>query len=355
MHVRQVVINSFLFLFIPCGLYKQTFVTEMQSFFDEIENIANEDIVNDDFTNIETKLNKKCAQIIEKKKNSTTLPIQSKIILFLEEIDFINHTLNVYEEEKEREKERELRRRVEREEDHEDEDKEKINKKKRRGKNESNEQLGKEVSKDLDDILKDVIYLELGLKESENTNNTKKILLEISEILDKIESKDFVLTTKKSLDIRIDDFRKNEISETYFSKKINEIYQDTLLNSEQEDGAKRANESISEETKNNFVDEIPHSNLIVSSSVNDDTNEGSKGSGPYPTYGYNGAGEGRAISNKNTGKKANTRKNKNQQKIESSNFFHKKKVHKWNSHKWIVQTEVSREVAESSGRNEAKE
>lgn len=96
-----------------------------------------EDINNTEDITIEDSLKKTANELIEKKKKSVNLPIQSKINLFLEEINFINNCIDAYEQKKEKRQEK-------------------------------NENTSKEDDKELDDILKNVLYLELGLKEPEN-------------------------------------------------------------------------------------------------------------------------------------------------------------------------------------------
>ncbi|CRG95755.1 conserved Plasmodium protein, unknown function [Plasmodium gallinaceum] len=280
---------------------------EIQSFFNEIDNIFNEED-NNNFVKLEEELNEKCFQLIKKKENSHNLSIQSKLNLFIEEIEFINNVLDTYEKEK----------------------------KKNENKNEN--LLKKDGYNESEDILNDLIYLELGLRDSDNTNETKKLLLKISENLYKIKSKEFILTMKKSLDIRINDFRKNEISEEYFSKKINEIYIDTKnqLDYEIDEKEKKSKENIIENSKNilidsdttnNLVDMNLDGNLIPLVPMDKCVNKIDKSE--IDTKNENDQIKEAKISNK----MINIKKNRKEQKIESSNFFHKKKlklVERWN-------------------------
>ncbi|GAB68457.1 hypothetical protein PCYB_133310, partial [Plasmodium cynomolgi strain B] len=150
-----------------------------------------------------------CRELIEKKKKNSNSAIHEKIKLFLEEVNFINYTLDEYAKESQR--------------------REEISD---RGKGQLGEvpSQGENIpSKEQDEILKDLIFWELGLKEtSPAVGDAKKLLLMISENFEKIQNKDFVLTMEKALDIRIDDFRRNEISADYFSKRISQIHADTV-------------------------------------------------------------------------------------------------------------------------------
>ncbi|CRH03901.1 conserved Plasmodium protein, unknown function [Plasmodium relictum] len=280
---------------------------EIQSFFNEIDNLFNEED-NNNSVKKEDELNEKCFQLIKKKKDSDKLSIQSKLNLFIEEVEFINNVLDTYEKEKE--------------------------------KSENENFLKKDGINESEDILNDLIYLELGLKDSENTNETKKLLIKISENLYKIKSKEFILTIKKSLDIRINDFRKNEISEEYFSKKINEIYLDTKnqLDHEIAEEEKKSKDNIIEISKNilkdstsNLVDMNSESNLIQSFPLKECNSKIYKNE--WDTINTNDKIKEKSTNNKNADKTAHTKKNKKEQKIESSNFFHKKKlklVERWN-------------------------
>ncbi|EAA19115.1 hypothetical protein [Plasmodium yoelii yoelii] len=214
----------------------------------EIEDIVNdEDISNTDDTTIEESLKKTANELIEKKKKSIDLPIQSKINLFLEEIDFINNCIDAYEQKKEK-------------------------------KQEKNENISKEDDKELDDILKDVLYLELGLKEPEN-KDTEKLVLKINENLSKIKNKEFILATKISLDIRIEDYQKKEIREEYFSNKVNELFHQTVnqLNIEENETDIVSEETCIDTLKNNSDDKCLKNKTIglLSENIND-ANEISK-------------------------------------------------------------------------------
>ncbi|ETB59661.1 hypothetical protein YYC_03090 [Plasmodium yoelii 17X] len=269
---------------------------EIQDFFKEIEDIVNdEDISNTDDTTIEESLKKTANELIEKKKKSIDLPIQSKINLFLEEIDFINNCIDAYEQKKEK-------------------------------KQEKNENISKEDDKELDDILKDVLYLELGLKEPEN-KDTEKLVLKINENLSKIKNKEFILATKISLDIRIEDYQKKEIREEYFSNKVNELFHQTVnqLNIEENETDIVSEETCIDILKNNSDDKCLKNKTIglLSENIND-ANEISKEESSNIKSG-NMITIPQSTSHKSSSKKPSNRKNK-ENEIESSNFFHKKKM-----------------------------
>ncbi|SCP06175.1 conserved Plasmodium protein, unknown function [Plasmodium ovale] len=277
---------------------------EIQNFFSEIEHLVNED--NSD-TKEEEQLKRTCTELIGQKKNSSHLPIHSKIDLFLEEVNFINHTFDVYERKGELEREQAQR------------------------KNEGDDDLRKEDTKESDDILNDVIYWELGLTESEQANDTKKLLLKISEHLGKIGNKEFVLTTKKALDIRIEDFRKGEITEAYFAKNIRELYQDAVsqLDAEQNEDVQKLKENNAGYVQNGFVNDVARSKLDEEFPGKEITHEAQKGEISTPSV--TDRMEEAKLMDKNLGgkivsRKANSQKSKKGLKIESSNFFHKKKM-----------------------------
>ncbi|SCM07460.1 conserved Plasmodium protein, unknown function [Plasmodium chabaudi adami] len=269
---------------------------EIQDFFKEIEHIVNdEDINNTDDTEIEDSLKKTANELIEKKKKSINLPIQSKISLFLEEINFINNCMDVYEQKK--------------------------------GKNhEKNENTNKEDGKELNDILKDVLYLELGLMVPEN-KDAEKMVLKINENLTKIKDKEFILATKISLDIRIEDYQKGEIREEYFSNKVDELFQETVKQLTVEENEKDiiSEESCVDISKNNSDDKCLKGKIIgLSSDKLNDPIEVSKEEQSNIKTG-NITTIPQSTSHKSSSKKSSNRKNK-ENEIESSNFFHKKKM-----------------------------
>ncbi|CAD2106904.1 conserved Plasmodium protein, unknown function [Plasmodium vinckei] len=264
---------------------------EIQDFFKEIEHIVNDEDIN----NIEDSLKKTANELIEKKRKSINLPIQSKISLFLEEVNFINNCIDVYEQKKEKTQEK-------------------------------NKNTNKENDKELDDILKDVLYLELGLMEPEN-KEAEKMVLKINENLTKIKNKEFILATKISLDIRIEDYQKGEIREEYFSSKVNELFQETLkqLNIEENEKDIIAEENCIDISKNNSDDKCLKGKIIGLSleKVNDPI-EVSKDEQSNIKSG-NVTTIPQSTSHKSSSKKSSNRKNK-ENEIESSNFFHKKKM-----------------------------
>ncbi|CAD2093411.1 conserved Plasmodium protein, unknown function [Plasmodium vinckei brucechwatti] len=269
---------------------------EIQDFFKEIEHIVNdEDINNTDDTKIEDSLKKTANELIEKKRKSINLPIQSKISLFLEEVNFINNCIDVYEQKKEKTQEK-------------------------------NKNTNKENDKELDDILKNVLYLELGLMEPEN-KDAEKMVLKINENLTKIKNKEFILATKISLDIRIEDYQKGEIREEYFSNKVNELFQETLkqLNIEENEKDIIPEENCIDISKNNSNDKCLKGKIIGLSleKVNDPI-EVSKDEQSNIKSG-NVTTIPQSTSHKSSSKKSSNRKNK-ENEIESSNFFHKKKM-----------------------------
>ncbi|CXI52437.1 conserved Plasmodium protein, unknown function [Plasmodium berghei] len=261
---------------------------EIQDFFKEIEHIVNdEDINNTEDITIEDSLKKTANELIEKKKKSVNLPIQSKINLFLEEINFINNCIDAYEQKKEKRQEK-------------------------------NENTSKEDDKELDDILKNVLYLELGLKEPEN-KDTEKLVLKINENLSKIKNKEFILATKISLDIRIEDYQKKEIREEYFSNKVNELFQETMnqLNIEENETDIVSEEACMDIIKRNSDDKR------LKDKINDPTEVSKEES--YNIKSGNMIAIPQSTSHKSSSKKSSNRKNK-ENEIESSNFFHKKKM-----------------------------
>ncbi|EWC86776.1 hypothetical protein PFNF54_04329 [Plasmodium falciparum NF54] len=92
---------------------------------------------------VEKQLHEKCLKLINKKKETCNLCIKSKIKLFLDEINFINNSLDIFENEK---RQKQIKQ--------------------------ENKKIQKNGTKELDEILKDVIFLELGLKESKSKNET---------------------------------------------------------------------------------------------------------------------------------------------------------------------------------------
>ncbi|SBT45961.1 conserved Plasmodium protein, unknown function [Plasmodium ovale wallikeri] len=300
---------------------------EIQNFFSEIEHLVNEDNAD---TKEEEQLKRTCTELIGQKKNSSHLPIHSKIDLFLEEVNFINHTFDVYERKRELEREQVQR------------------------KNEGDDDLRKEETKESDDILNDVIYWELGLTESEQANDTKKLLIKISEHLGKIRNKEFVLTTKKALDIRIEDFRKSEITEAYFAKNIRELYEDAVsqLDAEQNEDEQKLKENDAGYVQNGFVNDLERNKLDEEFPGKETMHEAQRGgiSTPSATDGMEEA----KLTDKNLGgkivsRKANSQKSKKGLKIESSNFFHKKKMKlmaRW--HKVAEQTKLMNDPDYSS-------
>ncbi|KJP89765.1 hypothetical protein AK88_00473 [Plasmodium fragile] len=292
----------------------------MQTFLNEIEDLVNEGEVKRNFNEAEELMVNTCKELIEKKKKNSNSPIHEKIKLFLEEVNFINYTLDQYAKESQRRKEIS--------------DSEKG-------------QLGQLLlsqgdnfpSKEQDEILKDLVFLELGLKEtSPAVGETKKLLLLISENFEKIENKEFVLTTEKALDIRIDDFRRNEISEDYFSKRISQIHADTVnqLARELEEKEKNSTTTCRENTskegaENNAHDELSKVNLTVVSSMERDAGEtategGTLSNATFPRNDKSGEVKCTAQT-PNLGGRSNTRrKSRNEQKMVHSNFFHKKKM-----------------------------
>ncbi|VTZ66536.1 conserved Plasmodium protein, unknown function [Plasmodium chabaudi chabaudi] len=269
---------------------------EIQDFFKEIEHIVNdEDINNTDDTEIEDSLKKTANELIEKKKKSINLPIQSKISLFLEEINFINNCMDAYEQKKEKNQEK-------------------------------SENTNKEDGKELNDILKDVLYLELGLMAPEN-KDAEKMVLKINENLTKIKNKEFILATKISLDIRIEDYQKGEIREEYFSNKVDELFQETVkqLNAEENEKDIISEESCVDISKNNSDDKCLKGKIIgLSSDKLNDPIEVSKEEQSNIKAG-NITTIPQSTSHKSSSKKSSNRKNK-ENEIESSNFFHKKKM-----------------------------
>ncbi|CAD2093406.1 conserved Plasmodium protein, unknown function [Plasmodium vinckei lentum] len=264
---------------------------EIQDFFKEIEHIVNDEDIN----NIDDSLKKTANELIEKKRKSINLPIQSKISLFLEEVNFINNCIDVYEQKKEKTQEK-------------------------------NKNTNKENDKELDDILKDVLYLELGLMEPEN-KEAEKMVLKINENLTKIKNKEFILATKISLDIRMEDYQKGEIREEYFSNKVNELFQETLkqLNIEENEKDIISEENCIDISKNNSDDKCLKDKIIGLSleKVNDPI-EVSKDEQSNIKSG-NVTTIPQSTSHKSSSKKSSNRKNK-ENEIESSNFFHKKKM-----------------------------
>ncbi|KEG03093.1 hypothetical protein YYE_02024 [Plasmodium vinckei vinckei] len=262
---------------------------EIQDFFKEIEHIVNdEDINNIDDTQIEESLKKQANELIEKKKTSINLPIQSKISLFLEEVNFINNCIDAYEQ--------------------------------------KNKNTNKEYDKELDNILKDVLYLELGLMEPEN-KDAEKMVLKINENLTKIKNKEFILATKISLDIRIEDYQKGEIREEYFSNKVNELFQETLKQLTIEENEKDiiSEESCMDISKNHSDDKCLKGKIIgLSLEKINDPIEVSKDEQSNIKSG-NATTIPQSTSHKSSSKKSSNRKNK-ENEIESSNFFHKKKM-----------------------------
>ncbi|SBO19575.1 conserved Plasmodium protein, unknown function [Plasmodium knowlesi strain H] len=295
----------------------------MRTFLNEIEDLINEGEVKRNFNEAEELMGNTCRELIEKKEKINNSPIHEKIKLFLEEVNFINYALDEYAKENQRRKEI-----LDRE----------------------KEQLGELPShgeyfpsKEQDEILDDVIFWELGLKEtSPAVDNAKKLLLLISENFEKIENKEFVLTTEKALDIRIDDFRRNEISADYFSKKICQIHADTVnqLAREVEEKEKNALTMCQENTskdgsETNPNDEPSKVNLTVVSSMEENpagagTEGGALSNVFLPLNEKSGeancTGKGRCPHTSNPEERNPRRKNRNEQKMVHSNFFHKKKM-----------------------------
>ncbi|EUD73831.1 hypothetical protein YYG_00921 [Plasmodium vinckei petteri] len=275
---------------------------EIQDFFKEIEHIVNDEDIN----NIEDSLKKTANELIEKKRKSINLPIQSKISLFLEEVNFINNCIDVYEQKKEKIQEK-------------------------------NKNTNKENDKELDDILKDVLYLELGLMEPEN-KEAEKMVLKINENLTKIKNKEFILATKISLDIRMEDYQKGEIREEYFSNKVNELFQETLkqLNIEENEKDIISEENCIDISKNNSDDKCLKGKIIGLSleKVNDPIEVSKDEQSNIKSGNVTTIPQSTSIinttylclfSHKSSSKKSSNRKNK-ENEIESSNFFHKKKM-----------------------------
>ncbi|SPJ12633.1 conserved Plasmodium protein, unknown function [Plasmodium sp. DRC-Itaito] len=278
---------------------------EIQNFFDEIDNLVNEEEKEyDNYVDIEKQLHEKCLKLINKKKETCNLSIKSKIKLFLDEINFINNSLDIFENEK---RQKQIKQ--------------------------ENEKFQKNSTKELDEILKDVIFLELGLKESKNKNETNHLLLKISENLHKIEDKEFLLTTKKSLDIRIDDFQKKQICEEYFAEKIKEIYENTLdkLSSQNNEMENQLKENIRDSTKRKMKNLIVENNVLSSQIISKDTEEEKKHIIDV-THENDNVKDEKSEEIKPMEKKT-SKKNKKEIRIDSSNYFHKKKlklVERWN-------------------------
>eukprot|EP00366_Plasmodium_knowlesi_P003272 XP_002260769.1 hypothetical protein, conserved in Plasmodium species [Plasmodium knowlesi strain H] len=287
----------------------------MRTFLNEIEDLINEGEVKRNFNEAEELMGNTCRELIEKKEKINNSPIHEKIKLFLEEVNFINYALDEYAKENQRRKEI-----LDRE----------------------KEQLGELPShgeyfpsKEQDEILDDVIFWELGLKETSPA--AKKLLLLISENFEKIENKEFVLTTEKALDIRIDDFRRNEISADYFSKKICQIHADTVnqLAREVEEKEKNALTMCQENTskdgsETNPNDEPSKVNLTVVSSMEENPagagTEGGALSNVFLPLNEK-SGEANCTAHTSNPEERNPRrKNRNEQKMVHSNFFHKKKM-----------------------------
>ncbi|SOV24976.1 conserved Plasmodium protein, unknown function [Plasmodium sp. DRC-Itaito] len=271
---------------------------DIQNFFDEIDNLINEEEKEDDnYADIEKQLHEKCSKFINKKKESCNLSIESKIKLFLDEINFINNSLDIFENEK---KQKQIKQ--------------------------ENKKLQKNGTEELDDILKDVIFFELGLKESKNKNETNHLLLKINENLHKIEDKEFLLTTKKSVDIRIDDFQKKQICEEYFAEKIKEIYENTLdkLSSQNNEKENQLKENLRDNMKGKMKNLIVENNVLSPQIMSTDIDEEKKHIIDIKHKNDN-AKDQKAEEIKPMEKK-NSKKNKKEIRIDSSNYFHKKKL-----------------------------
>ncbi|ANQ10602.1 Uncharacterized protein PCOAH_00048980 [Plasmodium coatneyi] len=290
----------------------------MQTFFNEIEDLVNEAEVKRNFNEAEELMGSTCKELIEKKKKNSNSPIHEKIKLFLEEVNFINYSLDEYAKESQRRKEISDR-----------------------GKGQLGELTSQGEyfpSKEQDEILNDVIFWELGLKEtSPVVDEAKKLLLLISENFEKIENKEFVLTTEKALDIRIDDFRRNEISADYFSKRISQIHADTVsqlareLEEKEKNSTTMCQENTSKEGPENMPNEEPTKvNLTVVSSMEKDAGEATTEGGTLSNAAFSlneKSGEAKCTAHTpNSGGNNPRRKNRNEQKMVHSNFFHKKKM-----------------------------
>ncbi|GAW82980.1 hypothetical protein, conserved [Plasmodium gonderi] len=287
----------------------------MQIFLNEIEDLVNEEQVDYNFAEKEEFMNNTCRKLIEKKEKTkgNSFSIQQKINLFLGEVNFINHVFDEYSNENERKK--------------------KIADSYKQQQSENSVKVEEEelFTKEQNEILKDLIFLELGLNESSpNANDAKKFLLNICENLEKIENKEFILTTKKALDIRIDDFRKNEISENYFSKAIHEIYVDTVnqLVHEVEKKENMLKQDTMEDSVNIAMEEIPKTDLILEPSVegmemaNQVVKQCETYNNPTPLPEKDKTGGEVVVFGGNVAH----RKNKKDQQVVHSNYFHKKKM-----------------------------
>ncbi|WBY57972.1 hypothetical protein Py17XNL_001002259 [Plasmodium yoelii yoelii] len=156
---------------------------------------------------------------------------------------------------------------------------------------------------------------------------TEKLVLKINENLSKIKNKEFILATKISLDIRIEDYQKKEIREEYFSNKVNELFHQTVnqLNIEENETDIVSEETCIDTLKNNSDDKCLKNKTIglLSENIND-ANEISKEESSNIKSG-NMITIPQSTSHKSSSKKPSNRKNK-ENEIESSNFFHKKKM-----------------------------
>ncbi|EUD65889.1 hypothetical protein C922_03613 [Plasmodium inui San Antonio 1] len=291
---------------------------ELQTFLNEIEDLVNEAEVKTDFNEAEELMRNTCKQLIEKKKKNSSCPIDQKIKLFLEEVNFINYTLDEYAKESQR------REQIS------DRSKEQIGELPSQGEN--------LPSKEQDEMLKDLVFLELGLKEtSPAVGEAKELLLTISENFEKIENKEFVLTTKKALDIRIDDFRRNEISADYFSKRISQIHADTVnqlareLEEKEKNSTTMCRENTSKEgPENNPHGELPRLNLTLVSSMEPSAGEAATEGGELSNAAFSQndkSEEGKCEAHtSNSGGNSTQRRSRNEKIMVHSNFFHKKKM-----------------------------
>ncbi|SCO74829.1 conserved Plasmodium protein, unknown function [Plasmodium vivax] len=290
----------------------------MRTFLNEIEDLVNEGEVKRSFSEAEELMCNTCKDLIEKKKKNSNAAIHQKIKSFLEEVNFINCTLDEYAKESQRREETSDR-----------------------GKGQLGELPSQGElfpSKEPDEILKDLVFWELGLKEtSPVVGDAKKLLLLISENFGKIESKEFLLTAERVLDIRIDDFRRNEISAEYFSKRISQIHADTVnqLARELEEKEKNPTATCRENTskegpENDPHDELPKANSTVVSSMERDAGEAATEGVALSNAAIsrNGkSGEAKcAAHTPNSGGSSTRRRNRSEQKMVHSNFFHKKKM-----------------------------
>ncbi|ETW46899.1 hypothetical protein PFMALIP_05062 [Plasmodium falciparum MaliPS096_E11] len=269
---------------------------EIQNFFEEIDNLVNEKEKEDDnYMDVEKQLHEKCLKLINKKKETCNLCIKSKIKLFLDEINFINNSLDIFENEK---RQKQIKQ--------------------------ENKKIQKNGTKELDEILKDVIFLELGLKESKSKNETNHLLLKISENLHKIEDKEFLLTTKKSLDIRIG---RTHISSICRKDK----YTNDKLSSQHNEKENQLKENLRDSTKRKVENLIVENNVLSSRIISKDTDEGKKHIIGIKHENDNVKDE-KSEEIKPMEKKT-SKKNKKEIRIDSSNYFHKKKlklVERWN-------------------------